>query len=131
MTTPTPVATTVLARLQDAWNAADGADYGAAFADDSDFVTVRGEHLRGPRVIAAGHQRIFNSIYRGSTVKIEVDNAREVAPGVVLAVATSTLDAPSGPLRGRHSARMTLVITSWQDGWRISGLHNTLVAQAG
>ena len=44
--------------------------YGAAFADDSDFVTVRGRALRSAQVIAAGHQGIFDSIYRGSTVKL-------------------------------------------------------------
>ena len=130
-TAPALVATTILTGLQDAWNAADGARYGAAFTDDSDFVTVRGEHLRGSQVIAEGHQRIFDSIYQGSTVKIELDNAREVAPGVVLAVATSALDAPSGPLRGQHGSRMTLVITSLQDDWLVTGLHNTLVAEGG
>src|SRR4051794_4438634 len=111
-TRPASVATAVLTELQDAWNGADGARYGAAFADDSDFVTIRGEHFRGADVIGAGHQGILDSIYRGSTVKMELDVAREVQPGSYLAVATSTLDAPSGPLQGRHNSRMTLVITA-------------------
>lgn len=127
---PIPVAVAVLGQLEDGWNAADGARYGAAFADESDFVTVRGEHVRGSQAIAAGHQGIFDSIYRGSTVSLDLDNASEVAPGVVVAVASSTLDAPSGPLQGRHRSRMTLVITSQQRGWRVSALHNTLVAAA-
>jgi uncharacterized protein (TIGR02246 family) len=122
------VATTVLTHLQDAWNASDGARYGAVFSEDSDFVTIRGEHFRGSHVIADGHQRIFDSLYQGSTVKLDLANAREVAPRVVLAVATSMLDAPSGPLRGRHNSRMTVVITSGEDGWRVAGLHNTLIA---
>jgi uncharacterized protein (TIGR02246 family) len=128
-TDPVSVATAVLTQLQDAWNAADGARYGAAFTGDSDFVTIRGEHFRGADVIAAGHQGILDSIYRGSTVKIELDVAREVLPGVALAVATSTLDAPSGPLQGRHDSRMTLVITSHNNGWLVDALHNTLVAE--
>ena len=128
-TSPTVVAADVLAQLQDGWNAADGARYGAAFADESDFVTVRGEHVRGARGIAAGHQQIFDSIYRGSTVRLDLDTAQQVAPGVVVAVATSTLDAPSGPLQGRHSSRMTLTIADGEDGWRVAALHNTLVTQ--
>jgi uncharacterized protein (TIGR02246 family) len=127
-TTPTLVATTVLAQLTDAWNAADGAHYGAAFAEDAHFVTVRGEHVRGSRAIAGGHQGIFDSIYRGSTVTMELDHAREVAPGVVLAVGSSALDVPAGPLQGRHNSRMTLVITQAEDGWTVAALHNTLVA---
>jgi len=139
MTTPTLVATPlvditlvankVLTQLTDAWNAADGAAYGAAFTEDADFVTVRGEHARGAQAIAAGHQGIFESIYRGSTVTIELDQARQVTPDVVLAVATSTLDAPSGPLQGRHTSRMTLVITLLEDRWLVAALHNTLVAE--
>lgn len=127
-TDPTPVSTSILGRLQDSWNAADGAGYGAAFADDSEFVTVRGEHVRGAQAIGAGHQGIFDSIYRGSTVALELDTAHEVAPGVVVAVATSTLDAPSGPLQGRHQSRMTLVLTSREEEWRVAALHNTLMA---
>jgi len=128
-TNPTLVATDVLSQLQDGWNAGDGVRYGAAFADDSDFVTVRGEHARGVQEITDGHQRIFDSIYRGSTVRLDLENAQQVAPGVVIAVATSTLDAPSGPLQGRHSSRMTLTIADSGEGWRVAALHNTLVAQ--
>src|SRR3954449_8657147 len=97
-TDPTAVATAALHLLEGGWNASDGLRYGAAFAEDSDFVTVRGEHIRGSRLIADGHQRIFDTVYRGSTVQLEVDHATQIAPDVVLAVATSTLDAPSGPL---------------------------------
>src|SRR3712207_3495120 len=117
---PTLVATEVLSRLQDGWNAADGARYGAAFAEESDFVTVRGEHVRGAQGIADGHQRIFDSIYRDSTVHMDLENASQVAPGVVVAVATSTLDAPSGPLQGRSNSRMTLTITNGDEGWRVA-----------
>jgi uncharacterized protein (TIGR02246 family) len=127
MTTPTLIATAVLTQLQDAWNASDGAGYGAAFTEDSDFVTIRGEHVRGSRLIADGHQHILDTIYRGSTVKLDLAGAREIAPDVVVAVATSTLEAPSGPLSGRHHSRMTLVITPHEDGWLVAALHNTLI----
>ena len=106
-TDPQTVASDFYAQIEKAWNAADGAAFAEPFAADASFVDIRGEAHDGALAIAGGHQAIFDSIYRGSTVKIELDIAREVAPGVVLAVATSTLDAPSGPLRGRHNARIT------------------------
>ena len=40
---PTTTATTLIECLQEAWNAADGAAFGAPFAPDADFVTIRGE----------------------------------------------------------------------------------------
>jgi uncharacterized protein (TIGR02246 family) len=122
------IATTILEQLELAWNAGDGAAFGAPFADESDFVNVRGEHHRGADNIAHGHQAIFDSIYAGSTVRFRLDMARPVA-GTILAVATSTLDAPSGPLQGIHNARFTMVIAEQGDDWRVASFHNTLVAE--
>ena len=35
------------AAIESAWNAADGERYGAQFADATDFVNIRGEHVTG------------------------------------------------------------------------------------
>ena len=126
---PTTIATTILQQLERAWNDADGAAFGAPFADESDFVDIRGGHHRGNAEIAHGHQAIFDSIYAGSTVRFRLDVARPVAGGV-LAVATSTLDAPGGPLQGIHDARFTMVIAEQGDDWRVASFHNTLVAES-
>jgi uncharacterized protein (TIGR02246 family) len=124
------IATTILEQLEQAWNAADGAAFGAPFADESDFVNVRGEHHRGDGAyIGRAHQGIFDSIYAGSSVSLRLDVARPLTPGTILAVATSTLDAPSGPLQGVHNARMTMVISAEGDDWVITAFHNTLVAE--
>jgi uncharacterized protein (TIGR02246 family) len=126
---PTTIATTILQQLQRAWNDADGAAFGAPFADESDFVDIRGGHHRSKAEIAQGHQAIFDSIYAGSTVRFRLNVARPVAGGI-LAVATSTLDAPSGPLQGIHDARFTMVIAEQGDDWRVASFHNTLVAES-
>ena len=126
---PTTIATTILQQLERAWNDADGAAFGAPFADESDFVDIRGGHHRGKAEIAHGHQAIFDSIYAGSTVRFRLNVARPVAGGI-LAVATSTLDAPGGPLQGIHDARFTMVIAEQGDDWRVASFHNTLVAES-
>jgi uncharacterized protein (TIGR02246 family) len=125
---PTTVADAVFAGLEAAWNTADGAAFGAAFAAETDFVDIRGEHHRGgPDAMGAGHQAIFDTIYAGSTVAYRVDVAREAAPGVLVAVATSTLDAPGGPLAGVHHSRVTAVLRGAGDRWEITAFQNTLV----
>ena len=126
---PTTIATTILQQLERAWNDADGAAFGAPFADESDFVDIRGGHHRGKAEIAHGHQAIFDSIYAGSTVRLRLNVARPVAGGI-LAVATSTLDSPGGPLQGIHDARFTMVIAEQGDDWRVASFHNTLVAES-
>lgn len=127
-TDPAAVATSILEQAERAWNLGDGASYGALFTDDSDFVNVRGEHHRGSAAIGHGHQAIFDSIYAGSTVRYRVDAARLLSPGLVLAVASATLDAPHGPLQGINHSRITMVIAQQDEDWRVTAFHNTLVA---
>ena len=125
------VAGELFQHLEQAWNQADGSAFGAVFAEESDFVEIRGGHHRGVAAIAHGHQAIFDSIYAGSTLRYVVDIAREVGPGTILAVATSTLDAPTGPLQGVNNSRVTAVIVQDGDRWVITGFHNTLVVAGG
>ena len=87
------------------------------------------EHFRGDgAMIGQAHQMIFDTIYVGSTMRYQVDVARVVAPGCIVAVVTSTLDAPSGPLQGVNQSRITAVMTEEGGEWSIVAFQNTLVA---
>ncbi len=126
--TPADTATTIVQKLEDAWNAADGAAYGAPFAPDAGFVAIRGDLHTGP-AIAAGHQAIFDTIYRDSTVRYEVVDARAIRDDVIVAHVRADLHAPAGPLAGDSTAMGTMVLADDGDGHRIVAYHNTLVAQ--
>jgi uncharacterized protein (TIGR02246 family) len=117
----------IVKSMEAAWNAGDGAGFAAPFAADADFVTIRAEHLRGREAIGAGHAMIFRTIYAGSVNRMEVESARLLRPDVALAHVRATLDAPTGPLAGRHDARFSLVLIREAAGWQIASLHNTLV----
>ena len=123
------VAAEVLARLEQAWNDGDGEAFGALYAQDATFVTIRGEWATGRPAITAGHAEIFRTIYAGSTNRMQLVAVREVGDALV-ASATSTLTAPSGPLAGTHRARSTSVLVpdaAHPVGWRVASTHNTLV----
>jgi uncharacterized protein (TIGR02246 family) len=70
------VTTELIGRLELAWNEADGRAFGEPFTADADFINIRGDHLRGQEAIAAGHQAIFDSIYKGSSTDFELVRAR-------------------------------------------------------
>ena len=128
-TDPATIAASLFQQAEDAWNAADGAAFGALFTEESDFVNIRGEHHRGSVAIARGHQGIFDTIYAGSRVRYEPELARTVAPGTIVALAAATLEVPAGPLQGVLNARMTVVLTEQDGRWLITAFHNTLVAE--
>lgn len=114
------------AQLEGAWNSGDGAGFGELFLDDADFVDIRGDRHRGRRAIAAGHQGIFDTIYRGSTVRFSVVDQAALADGWLLGAVDSTLDVPEGPLAGVNRSAITVVMTETGVGWRIRAFHNTL-----
>ncbi len=122
------VATELIGRLEQAWNEADGRAFGEPFSADADFVDIRGEHHRGQEAIAAGHQAIFDSIYKCSSTNYDLVQARKLSDDVILAHATGVLRVPSGPLAGEHSAVQSLVLVRGDEGWKIAGFHNTLVS---
>ena len=124
------VARGVLQGLGNAWNAGDGTAFGAPFAADAAFVTIRGVLLHGREAIARGHQAILETIYRGSTVAFTLLQARVLTEGAILAHARGELAAPAGPLAGEHAATATLVLVrpAGEADWRVAAFHNTLVA---
>jgi uncharacterized protein (TIGR02246 family) len=128
-TDPATIAASLFQQAEQAWNDADGAAFGALFTEESDFVNIRGEHHRGAVAIGRGHQGIFDTIYAGSRVRYELELARSVAPGIIVALAGATLNVPAGPLQGVLHARMTVVITEQDGPWLITAFHNTLVAE--
>ena len=128
-TDPAAIAASLFQQAEDAWNAADGAAFGALFTEESDFVNIRGEHHRGSVAIGRGHQAIFDTIYAGSRVRYEPELARTVAPGTIVALAAASLEVPAGPLQGVLNARMTVVLTEQGGRWLITAFHNTLAAE--
>jgi uncharacterized protein (TIGR02246 family) len=130
-TDPTAIAAGLFARLETAWNDGDGHAFGRPFADVTDFVDIRGVHHHGDgEAMGRGHQHIFDTIYKGSTIRYQVISAREVVPGCIVATVSATLDAPSGPMPGTNQSRITAVVVPQGDGWAITAFHNTLVLQA-
>ncbi len=126
--TPEEVAGGIVERLERAWNAAAGGGFAAPFTMDADFVDIRGDHHRGRDAIAHGHQGIFDTVYRGSSIRYQVTDARQIADGVIVAHSTGDLSAPSGPMAGEHRARQTLVLVREGHDWRVAAFHNTVVA---
>lgn len=123
----TEIARGVLQRLEQAWNAGDGEAYGRPYADEAWFVNLQGLLAYGREAIAAGHARIFDTIYAGSTNRMQLVDARRVADDVIVSTARNTLDCPHGPLVGVHQAIVTSLLMRSADRWAIVASQTTLV----
>ena len=116
----------IVAHMEAAWNSGDGQKFGAPFAADGDFVTIRAEHVRGREAISSGHAAIFRTIYAGSVNQFTIESLRLLRPDVALVHVDAVLKAPSGPLAGRNTAKFSAVLTREAGGWQIASFHNTL-----
>lgn len=122
------ISTNILKTLEDGWNRANGTEFAQLFADTAEFVTIRGElHKSSSRkYLADAHQGIFSSIYKNSKVVYKLIQAVPIDKQTILVNAQSELDAPVGPLAGKSTSTITLILVQ-SDGWRIRAFHNTLV----
>ncbi len=111
----------VVSELVRAWNAGDADAWAARFAEDADFVDVVGRVQEGRAVIAAEHRKIFDTIYRGSRIRIRPVARRQVGDALVVRT-ESTLEVPAGPRAGTTRAIQTKV---FRDG-EIVSFHNTV-----
>lgn len=123
------IANDIISRLEEAWNSADGKAFGTPFTTDADFIDLRGDIHHSHKVIEAGHQAIFDSIYKGSRMKYTLLQARNLSDNVLLVHFWGELNAPSGPLAGEHKSIQSIILVQQDDDWKIASFHNTLVAQ--
>ncbi len=107
--------------MADGWNRGDATAFASVFAEDVSFVTVRGEEHHGRATVEQSHARLFTTVYQGTLLAPEIRFVRELAGGVWLVHATSTI-YPAG-----ITTHAQAVVT---DG-AITAFHNMIPAAGG
>jgi uncharacterized protein (TIGR02246 family) len=121
----------IVEQLEAAWNNGDSIAFTEPFADDADFVHILGGHFIGRVSIEKGHRAIFDTIYKGSTVKFDVEKIRFAGSAVAIVFIFSTLATSQPGLPPQLNARPTMVLQRHGDGWKIVTFQNTLVTPEG
>ncbi len=122
----------VVQQVQDGWNMGSGEGFAAPFTEDADYVVVDGRYINGRTTIGEGHQYIFDTIYKGSTNTMQVENVRFIRPDVALARVHAHLKFSGGGEAREGTARSTWVLTKDGDGqWSIAAFHNTPIIDRG
>jgi uncharacterized protein (TIGR02246 family) len=99
-------------RMIDAWNTGDGAAFAAPFTEDADFVAFEGTHLKGRQEITSSHQRIFDTVVKGSRLEGgEVKFVHFLGPALAVmhSVVRVTLPGQTKPTPSRDSMQLTVV----------------------
>lgn len=109
------------------WNTKSGAEFAKPFAEDSDYVIINGMHIKGRAANAAGHQQIFNTIYKDSRNAATVKQIRFVRPDVAIVHVEWNLSFKAGGEEQKGHALSTIVMTKENGKWSIAAFQNTAI----
>ncbi len=118
----------IVQKLEQAWNKADSVAWTAQFADDADFIHVLGGFFHGSRDIEHGHRVIFDTIYKGSRNRFEIEKVRLIRPDVAVVFIHAHLTWYLNGKEQHIEARPTLLAEKNPSGeWKIAVFQNTLI----
>jgi uncharacterized protein (TIGR02246 family) len=121
------IAAELAAGFASAWNQHDMDGLVGLFHEDAAFVNVRGAYLKGAKEIRQQHAAVHAGPYKHSVVRAEVVDARELAPGVIVAhVQTDLAGDDRAPGQTQRSVA-TFVIEQRAGLWRFTAAQNTYV----
>ncbi|HVF23217.1 MAG TPA: SgcJ/EcaC family oxidoreductase [Pyrinomonadaceae bacterium] len=110
-------------QMQDGWNTKSGALFGKPFAEDADYVVINGMYIKGRETIATAHQRIFDTIYKDTNVKLTVKQIRFLRADVAVVHVIGQRQGATKELA--QDAIITLIVTKENGGWTIAAFQNT------
>lgn len=117
-------------QMEEGWNTKSGALFAKPFAADADYVVINGTHIQGREAIDKGHQRIFDTIYKDSTVSLSVKQLRFLRPDVALVHVTGHNKFRRGEETREADAIITMTMTKENGEWKIAAFQNTQVIAA-
>lgn len=112
-------------QMETGWNTKSGAAFAKPFAEDADYVIINGSYIKGRAVIESAHQRIFDTVYKDTTLSLAVQQIRFLRPDVAVVHVKGHRSSPNAELN--QGAILTLFMTKEKQGWTIAAFQNTAI----
>jgi uncharacterized protein (TIGR02246 family) len=113
--------------LEDGWAKKDGKLFARPFAENADYVVVNGNYLKGKKAIAEGHQFIFDSFYKETFIKADIQSIRFIRPDIALVHVAGHMTGRSNGQPVDTRSFITLTMEKTTAGWLIAAFQNTAV----
>lgn len=110
------------ATMSQGWAAGSGTAFAAPFADDVEFISVRGTDEGGRAGVAARHDGLFASTYRGTSLDADVQLIRYLTPDIAVVHVETRILRPDGRRMVTTHAQAVTVRRKGQ--WHITAFHN-------
>ena len=118
--------TDITTRFAEAWNTHDMTAFGQLCHADATFVNRFATYWRGVEQIVAGHAGIHASIYRDSTLTIDVPDMDPISDEAAILHFWTRLSAGAAHPAGPHQVdTLILAVVTRRDGaWRFQAVEN-------
>lgn len=116
-------------QMETGWNTKSGAAFAKPFAEDADYVIINGNYIKGRAVIESSHQRIFDTIFKDTTISLTVQQIRFLRPDIAVVHVKGQRGSSTPSLI--QDAMITLFMTKEKQGWIIAAFQNTAIATPG
>ena len=120
----------IVAHLEQSWNRSDSVAFAEVFAEDADFIHILGGHYTGRDQVESGHRMIFDTIYKNSVNKFEVEKIRPIGNDVAMVFTVATLNFQQGGNKVQMQSRPTLIVERRNGKWQVAAFQNTLIKDA-
>ncbi len=126
----------LIADEDDAWSRSDAVGFSARVLPDVVFTNVLGMFSVGRAPFLAQHERIFATIYHGSTLKQTIRHVTMLKPDIAIvdtvSVVTGAKATPPGIelIGGAIRTCLEQVLVRQEDGWWIASFHNVALNPA-
>src|SRR6201988_5513925 len=114
-------------QLETGWNTKSGSALAKPFAEDADYVVINGMYIKGRAVIETQHQRIFDTIFKDTTLSLTVKQIRFLRSDVAVVHVSGQRVGPAK--EHNQEAMITLMLTKEKQGWVIAAFQNTQITR--
>ncbi len=121
----------IIQNLVDAWAAGDGKKWADQFTDDVDYTVWNGRYSHGREANMKGHQYLFDTIYKGSKLNIEIVKMRFLGEAVAVVHLTSVNERDGKQIENVPLVRPLMVLSKEKGAWKIVVFQNTPVIKDG
>jgi len=111
------------------WNMKSGAEFAKPFAEDADYIIINGMLLKRREAIGQEHQRIFDTVYKDTKLKIEIRQVRFLRSDVAIIHTKANVVKKDDAFPAVAGAFPSLVLSKDGGKWQIVAFQNTANAE--
>jgi uncharacterized protein (TIGR02246 family) len=127
---PLEVTEKLASRFVESWNHHDMVNFAELFHNDASFVNVTGLLMKGREEIELRHAATHAGPFQTSTLQMQIEDARQIVPGILVAHLRSSLHGDARDPSGERQTLFTFVLEFREDRWRIVAAQNTNIPSA-